>query len=289
MIDFLSVVLAIILLIGLFFQIKNTLNSIDRLKNTLNSIDSLYNIYNQTSLDSIDKNKGKNLDSIKLNNNMTTKKYKLLKDLPFAKAGTIITHNPNDEFICQEFSLHFSEYDLLQKYITNADWFEPIIEKPKQILKYANGAVMESLEIGDDYFSICGDYLEEWTWEDQTSDLVLRNVFLTQLEAQRAHGVQLAQNRLLKKIAEIDANNNWVADWGNIDQKKYFLSFDHDFKELDKNFIPNTGKYANREYNSQTNNVYMSEQAKNYMMSDEVSLEDFKLFLGIKNNQLIKQ
>ena len=276
MIDFLSVVLAIILLIGLFFQIKNTLNSIDRLKNTLNSIDSLYNIYNQTSLDSIDKNKGKNLDSIKLNNNMTTKKYKLLKDLPFAKAGTIVKYSSHaEEYTTNGQLLSTTEQmtydDFLQNFLTNADWFEPIIEKPKQILKYANGAVMESLEIGDDYFSICGDYVEEWTWEDQTSDLVLRNVFLTQLEAQRAHGVQLAQNRLLKKIAEIDANNNWVADWNDQYQQKYRLYFDFDLNE--KSY-----KIDQTYYNGAT---YMSEQAKDYMMRDKVSLEDFKLFLGI--------
>ena len=232
---------------------------------------------------------------------MTTKKYKLLKDLPFAKAGTIITqlkdlpfakagtiitHNPNDEFISQEFSLHLSEYDLLQKYITNAGWFEPIIKKPKQILKYANGAVMENLEVDQQYYSINSIMAHQELWGNHICDAtrcMQRNVFLTQLEAQRALNMQIVQNWLLKKIAEIDANNNWACDWSDINQKKYFLSFDHDFKELDKNVIPNTGKYANREYNSQTNNVYMSEQARDYMMSDEVSLEDFKLFLNVVN------
>ena len=227
---------------------------------------------------------------------MTTKKYKLLKDLPFANAGVILDRNeyncwfaPNaDDFSWYREKNQVGENlrDFLDKLKDNTDWFEPIIKKPKQILKYANGAVMENLEVDQQYYSINSIMAHQELWGNHICDAtrcMQRNVFLTQLEAQRALNMQIVQNWLLKKIAEIDANNNWACDWSDINQKKYFLSFDHDFKELDKNVIPNTGKYANREYNSQTNNVYMSEQAKDYMMSDKVSLEDFKLFLNVVN------
>jgi hypothetical protein len=208
---------------------------------------------------------------------MTTTKFKLLQNLPFAKAGDI--------FNSQEQTFYFTvpkrsidsllstlDLNFTLMHLRNTDWFEPIIEKPKPVLKYENGAVMEPTAITTNYYFIANGFVDEqpWNYESyQEARLLLRNVFLTKQEAQKALDMRLVQNRLLKKIREIDSD--WVCNWSNNSQGKYCLVYDHEESE----------KYYDHSITGQCDQIYMSEQAKDYMMSDQVSLEDFKLFLSI--------
>lgn len=148
----------------------------------------------------------------------------------------------------------------------------------KKVMKYPNGAVAKALEDGDEYWSI--RYYEDtlitshyWNFEGDQYDRAMlknQNVFKTRKDAEKWLDVLNTHNKLLKKIVEINYENGWVADLENDEQKKYCLYW-------------YTG--GNKEYSVITNERYgdviMSKQAKDYMMSDKVSDEDFKKFLFI--------
>ena len=152
-------------------------------------------------------------------------------------------------------------------------------EEIKKQLFYSNGAVVYPLKDGDTYWCILGDNFT-WTastaWTDHQVDkyrLNRQRIFLTKESCYNADNVDETHTRLLAKITEIHAANNWILDWTDLDQIKYLLTWDHLYS--DKAF----------EWRDRFNqgNPVMSEQARDYMMSDKVSDEDFKKFLKIYN------
>lgn len=161
---------------------------------------------------------------------------------------------------------------------SNTEFFEEIIEKPKDILRWPNGAVME---IPDDIEEVFKVFPRDtrYTWDTYSGESckeyckISNSIFLLPQEAQEECEAKNIRARLMRKIKEIDRENGWVCDWNNRKQKKYFLfiSSCKDCYDISTGwdfclFRPNV----------------MSEQAKNYMMSDAVSDREFKMFLGIK-------
>lgn len=142
------------------------------------------------------------------------------------------------------------------------------------ILTYPNGAVVNAPRPGTDYWSISDDgsvFVEGFcSYESDQYRLASQNVFVTEEEAEKALYVESIHNKYLKKIIEINTENNWVADWSNADQLKYYVSWDYKLK----------GKgYSYNTFASIGGVVYMCREAKDYMVSDEVSINDFKAFL----------
>jgi hypothetical protein len=100
--------------------------------------------------------------------------------------------------------------------------------------------------------------------------LLNQNMFLTKEEAEKAIKQKNVFYSLYKKIREIDRENGWICDWSDREQFKYSILWDYEenIKRSDFSRLYNDGK------------IYMSERADNYMMSNAVSNEDFKLFLS---------
>jgi nitric oxide reductase large subunit len=108
-------------------------------------------------------------------------------------------------------------------------------------------------------------------WSSQCFCLSNQNVFLTKESAEKALDVLNTHNRLLKKIMEINAENNWIPDWDDHDQVKYHVFWDNSTQS--KSMYSSTcSQYAS---------VSMCVTAKTYMMSPQVLDEDFKKFLFI--------
>jgi hypothetical protein len=150
-------------------------------------------------------------------------------------------------------------------------------QKPSQLF-YDNGAVVNELEPSEKYWHIgyYGDVCEA-RWSDRFCSFLSsnQNVFLTKEAAEKWLDVKNTHNRLLAKIKQIDAENNWKADWSNANQLKYEVAWNYFSGEF-----CGEKDYSDTPY-FLTGSVYMSEQSKDYMMSDEVSDEDFKKFLLI--------
>lgn len=167
---------------------------------------------------------------------------------------------------------------------TNIEFFEEI--KEERILKYPNGALMGIEGKRQKIFRVileqelytkygllfedsdCIDYetysvVEEYT--SPSTSFISQNCFLTKEEAIKEIEMRNVQDKLLRKIAEIDR------DW-NGEGKKCCLYYYHTDKicmtSCNKTYTPNTS---------------MSEKAKDYMFSDEVSEKERRLFLGIKD------
>lgn len=160
------------------------------------------------------------------------------------------------------------------------DELEAMIQKAKQPkrLTWSNGAEIEAPENGTEYYSITneGGIIESYNYNHYNKsihkyNLEHKNLFLQKETAERYKDYVETHNRLLKKIIEINAENNWVADWNNGDQHKYCLTWN--------NFTESTSYQCS--YREQSFSIFMSEQAKNYMMSYQVPIQDFKKFLFI--------
>lgn len=98
-----------------------------------------------------------------------------------------------------------------------------------------------------------------------------RSVFITKEEAEAEAEMRNVQDRLLRKIAEIHAEEGWEVDWSDIKQLKYL--FYYDYKEDDVVWSTFT--------HSRYIETVMSKRAKDYI--DSLDLREKKLFLGIKN------
>ena len=98
-------------------------------------------------------------------------------------------------------------------------------------------------------------------------------MFVTEQARKNAEDVDMTHNRLLTKITEIHAANNWILDWNDTDQMKYWVAWDHacSEKECASNSVFNHG------------NPVMCIQARDFMMSDQVSDDEFKAYLKIYN------
>jgi hypothetical protein len=167
----------------------------------------------------------------------------------------------------------------MEKEITINGTLYRLVEEPKKaekkVLKYPNGAVVEAPEMYSEYYNIdTPSDVTKYLWicdSLELSRLKNQNIFLTKEEAEKALDVELTHDRLLKKIIEINAENDWVADFKNPNQNKYFLYWCNGDRD----------KSWSMQYIRRTGTIYMCEQAKDYMMSDAISGEDFKKFLKI--------
>ena len=134
-------------------------------------------------------------------------------------------------------------------------------------LKYPNGAEVYAPDVGSVYHYVGENGHIEWTkFADNYKGLYRlnnQNLFLLEETADKASLVKNTHNKLLKKIIEINAGNDWVLNSNK--SNGYYLCF-------------SSGKKFGNCY-AQSLDIYMSEQAKDYMMANAVTLEEFKQFL----------
>jgi hypothetical protein len=143
-------------------------------------------------------------------------------------------------------------------------------EKSKQIF-FDNGACVLPLK-GEEYW-----FTDDWgdvrksKWDGYPFDfcrLQSQNVFLTKEAAENTKDVRDTHNRILAKVKKIDAENGWAADWNNFEQLKWFVNWSFFEKR----------KISGNTSGIMKSLIVMSKQAKDYLMSDKVSDEDFKKF-----------
>ena len=146
--------------------------------------------------------------------------------------------------------------------------------KPTQLF-YPNGSIVYKLKDSQRYWcKNSGGGIVNNIWTNDSIDknrVISKGVFLTEEACQNADDVDQTHNTLLKKIIEIDAESGWIADWSGQYQDKYWLFWD----------CSSDSKSYNSNRTSRCRWETLSEQAKNYMMSDKVSNKDFKKFLKI--------
>ena len=216
-------------------------------------------------------------------------KYKLLKDLPSIKKGSIFVYNfenaSNPDFYIIEQGLAFTPFiDFPEQMLKdNPDWFEEIkeleeVEKPKPVLTYRNGALVREPQKETTYGYIV-DLIEKqvgeakWTGSDFDFDnLAKQNCFLGYMAIDLALDNALIYNRIYKRIKEIDFENDFVCDFKDINQKKYFVyyNFEIDCKDYD---------YHSQYQLQYQGLIYMSEEAIDWLISNEVTIDDFKIFI----------
>ena len=142
-------------------------------------------------------------------------------------------------------------------------------------LHYPNGAVTSDLQSGQDYWTPYRDgQAVRSKWENDATDrsrVFLQKVFLTEDACARAIDVDVNHGSLLAKIVEINKAYNWVADWDDVMQIKYWLTWDH--------------RDSGKEFGTSTRNNHglpvMCEQARDFMMSARVADAAFKDYLKI--------
>jgi hypothetical protein len=143
------------------------------------------------------------------------------------------------------------------------------IKKP---LRYPNGAIISTtIEIDVYYHVIKERYTDRFIVIKQNREMTFketagRNVFLTKEEAEKECDVLNTQDKLLRKIAEIDRDCEET-------DKDYYLYYDHYSKEVNwrSNFFETQGAFC------------FSEKAKDWLLSDEVTEQERKLFCNIKD------
>ena len=143
----------------------------------------------------------------------------------------------------------------------------------KQRAKYPNGAVVELVD-DEDYYSIddYGEIVFIFYRAGNTKDeyyLANQNAFLTEEDAKKALEHKKIHNRLIKEITMINHENNWIGDWSDDMQRKYYL--------LQSRY----GFCENQTNTGRLGQYVMCEQAINWLLSDEVSDEERKIWLGL--------
>ena len=106
-----------------------------------------------------------------------------------------------------------------------------------RILKYPNGAVVEALENTQRYFffgdhsGVCFDSnyntgeIERGLSESDKHRLLTRNVFLTKEEAEKELKRTVRYYEIINQIEKINRDENWIADWNDSIQKKWYLFY----------------------------------------------------------------
>lgn len=148
-------------------------------------------------------------------------KYKLLKDLPNAKAGEIFVIAVDIGALVRDhnqYSVLYSKEQLQENDILNPDkgWFEKIEEQ-----KYG-GRVREE---GDAcwYIDEEGDIIED-CWMPTELQLIIYNagnMFWTKEEAEK----ELKRRKAYVILKE--DTNGFEPDWNNIDHLKYFIEYNY--------------------------------------------------------------
>ena len=154
------------------------------------------------------------------------KKYKLLKDIIYSKKGCVFEYWENviiswieniKIWNCKEVK---QLIDLF--WIDNKEFFEEIIEKPK---------TLKDLKLGDIVYYIT------IAWEILSTELTVIsldwcnywNVFTSKIQAERELKFRITK----RKIDDWQIlNDDWVTDWSDRSQYKYFIYYDYDIKKL---------------------------------------------------------
>jgi len=116
---------------------------------------------------------------------------------------------------------------------------------------------------------------EVWTgtW---TNDLIDKarfdsgNYYETEQEADLEFEWRLLNTRILRSIAILNKEYNWVVDWNNLNQKKWFLCWDMEACELKHDYY-----YRNR---IKENNKYYTSNAKEKLLT-LYTQEEFKFWI----------
>nr|DAT02675.1 MAG TPA: hypothetical protein [Caudoviricetes sp.] len=205
------------------------------------------------------------------------KRYKLLKDLPYAKEGEVferVTHKSEDGL---------SDYDYLEikkrvkdgedevnfgiKYnyfLNNFDeWFEKI--EPTNSIHWKP-------EQGDEYFWIdeCGSILPGTFYRDSLYDqqrLTFGNVYRTEKEAEKARERRLAEVRLRQTSTFEPDFENRNGGWA--------VGYNHRLKMLIRSNIPSADFGEPVRYAT----------AEDARRSIEENREDWKIYFGIKEEK----
>lgn len=156
------------------------------------------------------------------------KRYKLLKDTPTFKAGNIFYISERGDLFYDDSNNGIKAYchKTLEKFPNIlTDWFEEIKEmnwKPKT---------------GDEYWTIYNDgSIDGNTWHDDCIDkerYEVGNCYRTEEDAEHAKKVQIARTKIKR-------SSNFVPDWDNKCQEKFFVYLNHFAKYLD---VGNTVSY----------------------------------------------
>jgi hypothetical protein len=128
---------------------------------------------------------------------------------------------------------------------------------------------------GPSYWYIDSDnslYLTSYEndWKDDKRRLHNKNVFLTEEEAKVYSKRRNLFNAIEKQITIINHENNWVVDWSDDDQEKWCLTYVH----RDKVYFPEKASYMQK-----AGIYYMSKEAINFLLSDEVNDGQRKIWI----------
>jgi hypothetical protein len=154
---------------------------------------------------------------------------------------------------------------------------EALKDLTPQVLKYKNGAVVHAPAHNTDvwYLDSENDIRSTRYVHDYPADRVRlqnKNVFLTKEEAKAYSKRRNVFNTLEKQITIINHENGWVADWSDEDQKKYHLYLNHHENVYCYN-------YYNCYWRNQVAAYHMCNQAMDWLLSDEVSDEQRKIWV----------
>ena len=159
------------------------------------------------------------------------KRYKLLKDLPDAKTGDIFQRKTDDVTLVDIiYKIDSEEIALAPTYhiedITNFnEWFEEIEEmewRPRTTDKY--WLVNTFGQVDFDFWD--GGCIDNARYE-------IGNCYRTEKEAEHAKKVQIARTKIRR-------SSNFVPNWDNKCQEKFFVYLNHFAKYLD---VGNTVSY----------------------------------------------
>lgn len=159
------------------------------------------------------------------------RRFRLVKDLPTFKAGTLAELDENDNLVLAEVKEEnapfikghtiYSFAELLARSNILTDWFEEISEQPKTVWE---------LKEGDKYFDIdCLGVIEQQTWSGSFFDkqsLGMGNIFLACGGAAKELTRRRAKQILLRDTKGFKPNIY------NLNQKRYYVSYDPVAKEL---------------------------------------------------------
>ena len=82
-------------------------------------------------------------------------------------------------------------------------------------------------------------FIHTETWDELDTDKAMfemGNVYPTKEAAEQARDRQLATVKVVRRIAELNSDQGWVADWSDPDMYKYFACWEHG-KGLRSTFI----------------------------------------------------
>lgn len=150
------------------------------------------------------------------------KKYKLLKDLPNYKAGTIFEVGINTiTQVIEIYTINNNDYKYLKAHIFNTDWFEEI----KEVEYPLNWRAEE----GEYYFFIdeCGYICKtaDYRCKEDNCRWKIGNYYQTEEQAKKALEQREAYMEYIRLIEKL--NEEWQIDWKDTEQAKYIIYYSH--------------------------------------------------------------